>query len=199
MLWNVVAFTAAAGALLGSPGPAIAVLLAVGRAGGLSRGLPLYSGLQLGLALAASLCAVGLVSALLKMPIVATALTITSAAYLLWLAWSIATAPIGTADARTSAPARVTFRRGFVLGLTNPKAYLAFLSLMASFTIVEGNALNDAVLKVSLCIGVMIVVDLIWLWIGAALGRLFLAPAAERTINIVMGMTIVAAAVFALF
>ncbi len=198
MIWNVIVFIAAATALLGSPGPAIAVLLAVGRAEGWSRGLPLYWGLQLGLGLAASLCAAGLVSAMLEAPIAAAALTIIAATYLLWLAWSIATAPVGKADAHPLAPAGASFRRGLILGLTNPKAYLAFVSLMASFKILETDEVNDAVLKVALCILVMIIVDLAWLWIGTALGRLVLSPSGERTMNVLMGATILVAAAFAL-
>ena len=197
MLWNLACFVAAAVALLGTPGPAIAVLLAVGKTEGLSRGLPLFWGLQLGLALAASLCAAGLVSTILAIPAAAEALTIIAAAYLLWLAWSVATAPVGSADPRTSVAARVSFRRGLVLGLTNPKAYLAFLSLMASFKIAASDPMQDAALKVGFCVLVMILVDFVWLWIGTALGRLLLGPSEERAMNIAMGATIVAAAALA--
>lgn len=53
-------FLVAAIALLGSPGPAIAALLAVGRAEGWAGGLRFFAGLQIGLASAAAISVVGL-------------------------------------------------------------------------------------------------------------------------------------------
>jgi hypothetical protein len=43
----------------------------------------------------------------------------------------------------------------------------------------------------------MIVVDLIWLWLGAVLGMARLTPMAERTMNMTMGATILLTAVLA--
>jgi threonine/homoserine/homoserine lactone efflux protein len=53
-------FVVAAVVLLGSPGPAVAALVAIGRGEGFSRGLRFYAGLQIGLALAAAASATGL-------------------------------------------------------------------------------------------------------------------------------------------
>ena len=45
---------------------------------------------------------------------------------------------------------------------------------------------------------VMIVVDIAWLLAGRALGRIEMAPRAERAMNIAMGLAILAACVAAL-
>ena len=55
MIETVMVFTLAATALLGSPGPGIAALIAVGRSRGAIGGLRYFGSMQLGLALAAGL------------------------------------------------------------------------------------------------------------------------------------------------
>ena len=68
-------FLASATALLGSPGPGIAALLAVGRVEGWG-GLRFYTGLQLGLAIAFGATAVGLLSLLETVPFAMGAMTV---------------------------------------------------------------------------------------------------------------------------
>src|SRR4051812_10754457 len=87
-------FLLAAVALLGSPGPGIAALLAVTRREGLRAGLRYYAGLQLGLALAAAVSAAGLFSLLAAFPVLLRAASIAAVLYLITLAWKIGTAPL---------------------------------------------------------------------------------------------------------
>jgi len=188
------AFVAAATALLGSPGPGIAALLAVGRAEGWGHGLRYYSGLQLGLALACGVTAAGLASVLAVFPFALRTLTIVSAAYLIYLAYRIAAAAVGTAleGARVQSSAL----SGFLLGVANPKAYMAFVSLLASRALVQGSHQRDVLLKWVLCMMVIIAVDLAWLFAGVQLRRLRLSSRAERILNLSLGATVLLAAVF---
>ena len=188
---DAVLFVVAAVALLGSPGPGIAALVVIGRTHGVRGGLPFFTGLQIGLALAAALSAAGLVSVVLAIPVARTVLTVASIFYLLWLAWSIASAPVRDG---TDTQARPSFAGGFLVGFANPKAFLSFLSLYASFTILEGRPQGDAVLKWLLCVAVMLAVDLVWLYLGAVLGRIRLGARRERVMNVAMGGTLLAAA-----
>ena len=87
-------FALAAAALLGSPGPGIAALVATGRLRGVTGGLPYFAAMQLGLMLAAAISAAGLVSIIAAIPLLYASLAIISIAYLLWLAWSVASAPL---------------------------------------------------------------------------------------------------------
>ena len=119
-------FSLAAIILLGSPGPGIAALIAVGKDRGFLGGLPFYWGLQAGLALAAALSAGGLFSLIQAAPAAMTALTAIAAAYLCWLAYKIATAPVGAAANEKARRAASTAWSGFLLGIANPKAYVAF-------------------------------------------------------------------------
>lgn len=184
-------FLTSAIALLGSPGPAIASLLAVGRADGLAHGLRYYAGLQVGLALAAGASALGLFSLLQLMPSALLAMSVAAALYLVHLAYKIATAPVGSDPRSGRTPSSPV--AGLFLGLSNPKAYVAFLSLFASHALIAGNQQADSLVKWLLCVIVMIVVDIGWLLIGVALKQVQMSPAIERAVNIGLAIMILAA------
>jgi threonine/homoserine/homoserine lactone efflux protein len=186
-------FLTAAVGLLGSPGPAIAALIAVGRARGLVGGLPYFLGLQLGLATAAGITAAGLFSLLAAFPSALRGMTIAATVYLIYLAYKIASSPVGE-TAQGSNAAHASPVAGFLLGLTNPKAYLAFASLFASYTLIKGSAQQDSFTKWFLLVAVMIVVDIVWLYVGAFLRGLMLSPNSERVLNVTLGLTVLIAA-----
>ena len=193
---EIVAYTVAAVALLGSPGPGIAALVAIGRRRGMRRSLGFFAALQAGLAIAAGLSALGIGALIAAAPGLVAALTAASVAYLLWLAWSTASAPLrADAEAQEDSAAWSPWG-GFLLGIANPKAYLAFASLMGSFVLAAprfGPA--DTVAKWLVCILVIFAVDIAWLWAGAGIGRLSFSPRGERAMNLAMGGAIAAAAV----
>jgi threonine/homoserine/homoserine lactone efflux protein len=184
------AFLATATALLGSPGPGIAALVAVGRAQGWSGGLRYFVGLQLGLAAAVVICAAGVVSLSAVSAAVTQAMNIGATIYLLYLSYAIATAPVGA-----QAQSRRSFSpwAGLWLGITNPKAYLAISSLLASPMRLAATQRSELELKSILIMTVIVVVDIVWLWIGVVLRRTQLSPAGERIMNVAMGVTIVIA------
>ncbi len=80
--------------------------------------------------------------------------------------------------------------------MTNPKAYLAFASLLASYTLIKGNVPQDTFTKWLLLVAVMIVVDIVWLYVGASLRGLMLSPNSERLLNVTLGLTVLIAAGF---
>ncbi|UPK03642.1 LysE family transporter [Bradyrhizobium sp. 170] len=186
-------FLTAAVGLLGSPSPAIAALIAVGRARGLVGGLPYFLGLQLGLATAAGITAAGLFSLLAAFPSALRVMTIAATVYLIYLAYRIASSPVGE-TAQASNGAHASPAAGFLLGVTNPKAYLAFASLLASYTVIKGSAQQDTLTKWFLLVAVMIVVDIVWLYVGAFLRGLMLSPNSERVLNVTLGLTVLIAA-----
>lgn len=194
---SILGFVLASLALLGSPGPGIAALVAVGRSCGPGLALRYFLALQVGLAVAAGISALGLVAVLQAFPPLRFLMMVGSTAYLVWLAWTIATAPpAGGVGARDGA-----WRPwgGFVLGITNPKAYLAFASLFGSFALLDpAHGLGDGSLKWLLVVAVILVVDAAWLVAGRALGRIEMAPRTERALNISMGLAILAACVAAI-
>jgi threonine/homoserine/homoserine lactone efflux protein len=196
----ILGFLLAAVALLGSPGPAIAALVVVGRQCSAGHAMRYFLALQAGLALAAGLSAVGLVALLQAFPALRVIMLVASTAYLIALAWSIASAPPSGGVGGNGREAAAWRPWGaFVLGVTNPKAYLAFASLFGSFILLDpAQGLGDGGLKWLLVVLVMILVDIAWLLAGRALGRIEMAPRAERAMNIAMGLAILGACAAAL-
>jgi threonine/homoserine/homoserine lactone efflux protein len=194
---NLALFAVAATVLLGSPGPGIAALISVGRRKGFLGGLGFYGGLQVGLAVAAAISAAGLFSAVQTLPFAQRALAIVATVYLLFLAWKIATAPVGETREAKTADVAETALGGVLLGVTNPKAYIAFASLMAAYPIARQRPPLDLGIKWGVCVVVMVVVDLAWLALGVAVGRARLSPRAERAMNWIMGGLILATALMA--
>ncbi|MBB3311190.1 threonine/homoserine/homoserine lactone efflux protein [Rhizobium sp. BK196] len=190
-------FVMAALALLGSPGPAIAALLATGRLHGMATGLRFYLGLQIGLAIAAAAAAAGLLSLIEAIPLAMLVMTVAASLYLVWLSWKIASAPVGADLSVARRETSPTLAGGVVLGLTNPKAYIAFASLFAAYRLSQDGAL-DMQAKWALCVLVMIVVDIFWLWLGVALGKAKLEQSSERALNICFGLVILATAIVSL-
>lgn len=198
MVESLAVFVLAATALLGSPGPGIAALMAVGRARGAVGGLRYFGAMQIGLALAAALTAGGLVALLQAVPLIRAMLTIISVIYLLWLAWSIASAPLSE-SVGIGTQGAFTLAGGFMLGFANPKAYLAFASLFGSFSVLQpAYGLTDTLIKWIALVVVMALVDLAWLLAGVALGRVSLSRRAERSMNVIMGGAILLALLAAL-
>jgi len=188
-------FVVAAAGLLGSPGPGIAALMAIGRREGFKGGMRFYGGLQIGLALAAGLSAVGLLSVLTALPGLTAAVKVIATVYLLVLGYQIAISP----STGMMSPVRTvvsTPAAGFIFGMVNPKAYLAFASLLAFPAIIDkaGSRL-DLALKWGLCVLVMIVVDAVWLWFGAVTRVWNLNRRKERLVNVAMGLLVVLAAI----
>jgi len=183
--------------LLGSPGPGISALVTVGRRKGFLGGLPFFAGLQVGLAVAVVVSAAGLFAIIGQSPLLTIAMSLAGCAYLLFLAWSMATAPVGD-DIADDRARELQPLGGFLLGVTNPKAYLAFVALMASAAILPAET-ADLTLKSALIMGVIVFVDLVWLWAGGALNTLGLSPSKERALNIAMGAAVALAAAHSLW
>lgn len=186
-------YLASAFALLGSPGPGIAALLAVVRANGPVAALRFYAGLQLGLATAAAISAAGLLSLLNVFPALLHAMAIGAAAYLVYLAYKIALSPVGGSSERH--PGHASAMAGALLGITNPKAYIAFASLMGSYTLLRSSARMDSLIKWALTVLVILIVDLAWILVGLVWRRTSMPSYVERCLNICLGLTIIVAAI----
>ncbi|SNS13927.1 LysE family translocator [Antarctobacter heliothermus] len=194
---DVPQFLAVAFALTGSPGPNTLSVAAVGAAFGRRRGLGYMAGLTLGMLGVIAIVGSGLSALLLALPGVAPAVTVVAAAYFLWLAWRIATAPpIGLAKAQGQPP---RWTEGALLSLVNPKAYAAMAAAFSGFTLVTGAPVGDALVKTALLMLTILAVNLAWLLAGSLLTRIVRNPRAGRIINLTFaGALLVAVAATAL-
>jgi threonine/homoserine/homoserine lactone efflux protein len=172
--------------VMGSPGPSTISMTAVGAAYGLQRSIGYLAGLVAGTTAVLLAVATGVASILLSAPQLAPLLVAASAAYILYLAYRIATAPPLSRNGGTVAP---SFVGAFLLAVANPKAYLAIAAVFAGSTL--GAAAKIAILTI-----MIVLIHVCWLLAGASLSRLFYDPVRSRIANIVFAVTLVVTTAF---
>jgi threonine/homoserine/homoserine lactone efflux protein len=177
-------------AIMGSPGPATISLTAAGSAFGVRRSTPYLAGIVAGTATVLLAVATGITAALLAVPAVQPAVIAVGVAYILWLAYHIATAPPLEDASRTDAP---TLAGGALLGVANPKAWVAIAAVFAGTRLTSDTSV-DAAGKVAVLTVLIVVINSSWLVAGASLAPLLRDPRRARAINIGLAVLLVAAA-----
>src|SRR4051812_27879644 len=132
----------AAAALMGSPGPATISLTAAGSTYGVRRSLRYLAGIIGGTWVVLAAGAAGITAPLLAVAGLRPLLLVLSAGYVLWLAYHVATAPPLAAQ-RASADAP-TLGGGLLLGVANPKAWVAIAAVFASARLASSAVLDAA-------------------------------------------------------
>lgn len=182
-------------AIMGSPGPATISLTAAGSAYGLRRSVAYLLGVIAGTAAVLLAVATGITATLLAVPALRSVLLGVSAAYLLWLAYRVATAPPPTANASDAhAP---SLAGGALLGVANPKAWVAIAAVYASAHVAAGTAV-DAFAKVGVLSAMIVVISASWLLLGASVGPWLRHPRRSRIVNVTLAAGLVAATAWAL-
>jgi threonine/homoserine/homoserine lactone efflux protein len=190
---QALAFVAFSVAAAGTPGPSNALLAATGAKVGVARGLPTLLGVAVGMGLMMFAVAFGLGTVILDAPIVSTGVKACGAAFLLWLAWKIATAGRPGAAA---ADRPIGFVGAAALQWINPKAWLVCASAAATFLDQgAGSALGQ-----SAAFGLTFVLASLpscfpWLAFGAVLQRFLRSERASRVFNRVMGALLAASVI----
>jgi threonine/homoserine/homoserine lactone efflux protein len=190
-LWRpLAALLLASAVVMGSPGPSTISLTAVGASFGIRRSLPYATGLIAGTIAVLLAVAAGLVALVTAIPHGPLVLGVLSAVYILSLAWKIATAPpLGARDEAARAPG---VAGGFGLAVANPKAYLAIGAIFAGTTVIAGDSVLDAAVKIALLSLMIVLIHAAWLLAGASLSRWLRDPVAARAINLAMAVALVA-------
>jgi threonine/homoserine/homoserine lactone efflux protein len=173
-----------------TPGPSNIMLTATGAIVGVVRGLPCLLGVSLGMGALLFCIATGLGNLVLGRAGVLEALSWCGAAFLLWLAWKIATAPGGAA-----APERkpVGFLAAALFQWVNPKAWLVSASAASVFLQADAEgALRQASVFAALFVAAALPSGLVWLAFGASMQRLLRSARATRIFNIVMAVGLAA-------
>lgn len=180
---QIVAFLAFALAAAITPGPSNIILAAIGASAGVRRGLPCLFGTALGMGAMLALVAFGIGSVILDRPQVLVALHWIALAFLLWLAWKIATAR-----------RIVSSKNGPIMGFwqaaafqwVNPKSWLVSASAAATFLTAGTGALAQSLAHGALFMLAALPGCLVWLVFGASAQRLLRTDRALRGFNLVM-------------
>lgn len=181
-------------AIMGSPGPATISLTAVGSAYGVQRSLAYLIGVIVGTTIVLVAVGTGITATLLAVPALRSVLIAIAAAYILRLAYHVATAPPLAAQSATSAAPSLA--GGTLLGVANPKAWVAIGAVFAS-TDLATSATTDAAAKIAVLTAMIVLINATRLIAGASLAPLLRDPLRARMINITLAAALVGATAFA--
>jgi len=169
-----------------TPGPSNLILTSTGASVGVLRGLPSLFGVAAGMGLMMFLVTFGLGSLVHDSPILYQALKWGGVAFLLWLAWKIATARHSDMDTDEKRP--VGFWGVAAFQWVNPKSWLVSASAAGTYLHASGGVIFVQAAAFGLLFLLAALPScFVWLAFGAGVQRLLHGERAARIFNIAMG------------
>lgn len=176
-------------AMSATPGPNNAIVAASAARFGLRRTMPAIVGVALGFPAMLLLVSLGAGAALQNAPALQSALRWAGIAWLLWLAWTIAAAPVGAPPRPDARPPRAWTMAA--LQWANPKAWTAAIGATLGF--VGAAPIIEAATLASLFAAAALLSLVAWAALGAGLAPWLRRSArAERGFNLAMAGLLVA-------
>lgn len=176
--------------MTGTPGPNNAMVLISGARVGVWRTMPLVSGIAAGVALQLAALGLGLGTVFDAIPGFHSALRIAGAAYILWLAWRIATS--GPLAFNSDERSPMGFLGGVAFQWFNPKAWAVSISAAATYIPAKDHTLNVLIAAILMLLTTIPCVGL-WAVGGMALRRVLARPGPALIFNLVMSVALVTA------
>ena len=173
--------------LIITPGPGVLTTAGFGAAYGFKPSLRYVFGLFLGTNIVMLAVITGFAAVVLSMPTLRTILFGLSMGYLIYLAARIAFAGANIAFIEAKSPPGVT--GGVLLQAINPKAYVVNTSLITGFGFMPANLTLEIILKILIMNAIWIPLHLVWLYVGTLLYELNLSHRTQRSINIMMALS----------
>lgn len=175
-----------------TPGPNNLMLMASGTNFGFARTIPHMLGVGIGFTLMIVLVGGGLAAVFERFPVAHTVLKYVSVAYLLWLAWKIATAPAPGAKGGPDAKARpMTFIEAALFQWVNPKAWTMALTAVSAYTVQSSPVVS--LLVVAAVFGLInLPCTSSWALMGVQLRRFLDDPVKLRAFNVTAAVLLVA-------
>lgn len=176
-----------------TPGPNNAMLMASGVNFGFKRSLRHLLGVNLGFSFMVLCVGLGLHSVLDRFPQFYDVLRYAGSAYMLWIAWKLASAqPGSSADTPTDVAARpMGFWAAAAFQWVNPKAWVMAVTCMSTYL-----SPNAGLPQVALLAGLFLVLggpcSAFWVGFGQAMRSLLQNPKRLRIFNITMALALVA-------
>lgn len=192
-LEQALAFLAFAFVAAVTPGPSNVMITATGSAVGMIRGLPCVLGASLGMGLLLFFSALGLGELVRAQPMIIKVLNWGGAAFLLWMAWKIASAPVATA---TESAKPVGLIGAALFQWANPKGWLVAIGAASTYLqgAGEGHFLQALIFGVLFFL-VAFPCGLLWLVLGAVINRILHNERQARIFNVTMGFALAASVV----
>ncbi len=174
-----------------TPGPNNLMLMASGTNFGFARTIPHMLGVGIGFMVMIVLVGAGLAKIFEMFPMAHDVLKIVSVAYLLWLAWKIATAKSPEAKATHDGAKPMTFLQAALFQWVNPKAWTMALTAVAAYTLPTQPWVSLAL--IALVFGLINIPCVsAWAALGVQMRRFLNDPAKLRAFNITAAVLLVA-------
>ena len=172
-----------------TPGPSTLLLTATGAAVGVRRGLPALCGQVAGMGLMLFLVAVGLGSLVFRSPLIIAVLKWGGIGFLLWLAWTMATA--GRSEP-TGNRGQVGWWEAAAFQWVNPKAWLVCAGAVGTYLPTAGATVFGAAVTLAVLFAVAAFPScFVWLAAGASVQRAMRTARAARLFNLTMAALLV--------
>lgn len=172
-----------------TPGPNNAMIMASGLNYGIRRSMPHYLGIVLGFPTMVLAVGMGIAQLFELYPVMHLVLKIAGAAYLSYLAYKIATAPVSETSVSEGKP--FTFIQAAAFQWVNPKAWVLAVGATVTYT-----TLGEGYVLQVITIGLIFMIFgapciMLWLWGGASLKTLMRNPGTVRIFNISMALLLI--------
>lgn len=172
-----------------TPGPNNMMLLASGVNFGFRRTIPHMAGISVGFFILLIAVGAGLGALLTSLPVVFIALKIAGGAYLLYIAWKIATST-GFGEGKVGA-VPMTFLQAAAFQWVNPKAWVMAISAMAAYTVPDHYWMSVLIIGFVFAVINFPTVSS-WAGFGSVLREWLSHPVRLRVFNITMAVLLVA-------
>ncbi|MGH6664304.1 MAG: LysE family translocator [Pseudolabrys sp.] len=178
-----------------TPGPNNILLTASGVNFGFARTIPHLLGVDVGFVVLLAVFAAGLGLVFASAPALQLALKVAGAAYMLWLAWKVASArPSADGGTGNILGKPMTFLQAAAFQWVNPKAVVAALSGVAVY-MRPGHERQDFIIVLAVFALATVLSTATWTGFGVALRRFLRDPLHARIFNVVMALLLIAAIV----
>jgi threonine/homoserine/homoserine lactone efflux protein len=175
-----------------TPGPNNIMLTASGANFGFRRTIPHMLGIAIGFTIMVATIGLGLSEIFERFPAIHQVLRYGGSAYLLYLAYRIATAAPATPDSAQTVGRPLSFLQAALFQWVNPKGWMMAVGAISTYTTVGGDLMLESVV-IALIFGAIGLPSVaLWAALGAAIGRLLRAKWALRAFNIAMALLLVA-------
>jgi len=173
-----------------SPGPNNFMLLSSGLTFGYKKTMPHIMGVMVGFPIMVMAVGLGMGTVFELYPLLYDVLKVVGIAYLLWMAWKIATSS-STMSSDDEVKKPFTFLQAVLFQWVNPKAWVMVITAMGSFITSTQQAFLQVVIiaLVYLCIGLL--ATNVWALGGVYLQRFISNEKRVRVFNVLMALLIV--------
>ncbi|WP_409419225.1 LysE family translocator [Marinomonas sp. RS-M-Aa-14] len=171
-----------------TPGPNNIMLLASGAQFGFRRTLPHMLGIVLGVATLLLSTLLGLGALFTLYPPLYSVLKWVGCAYLLWLAWKIANAPVGNLETKKASSAPMSWWQALLFQYVNPKAWMMAIGCVSTFSIAGDLYAQSGLWMIVLFAVVGFPSIAMWAWAGVSIRRWLTDQKRQRLFNLCMGI-----------